>query len=93
MSKIPYYRRKRKKNDIRCDGQIIDGLVYDGLTDVYNETYMGVCGDSYGAEEMNITKEEQDNFAIESYKKVKCMGRMDYLIMNVSWYRNSTKKR
>ena len=70
MSKVPYFLEKARSGLRLGDGKITDGLVHDGLTDVYNETHMGVCGELC-AEEMNISKEEQDNFAIESYNKSK----------------------
>ncbi len=70
MSNIPFYLEKARKGYRLGHGQITDGLVLDGLTDVYNQTHMGLCGELC-AEEMNITKEEQDNFAIQSYKKSK----------------------
>ena len=70
MSNIPYYLEKARKGYRLGHGQITDGLVLDGLTDVYNQTHMGVCGEIC-AEEMNISKEEQDNFAIQSYEKSK----------------------
>lgn len=70
MSNIPYYLDKARKGYRLGHGQITDGLVLDGLTDVYNQTHMGVCGEIC-AEEMNISKEEQDDFAIQSYKKSK----------------------
>jgi len=70
MSNIPYYLEKARKGYRLGHGQITDGLVLDGLTDVYNQTHMGVCGEIC-AEEMNISKEEQDDFAIKSYEKSK----------------------
>jgi len=68
MSNIPYYLEKARKGYRLGHGQLTDGLVLDGLTDVYNQTHMGNCGELC-AEEMNISKEEQDNFAIKSYEK------------------------
>jgi len=47
---------------------MVDGMVKDGLTDVYNRVHMGVCAEKC-ATEKNITREEQDAFAIESYKR------------------------
>jgi len=47
---------------------MVDGLQKDGLTDVYNECIMGVCADNT-ATKYEITREEQDAFAISSYKK------------------------
>ena len=48
--------------------KLIDGLVKDGLTDVYNKVHMGNCAEKC-ASEMNISRQEQDAFAIESYNK------------------------
>jgi acetyl-CoA C-acetyltransferase len=45
-----------------------DGMVLDGLTDVYNKVHMGVCAEKC-ATDYSISREEQDNFAIESYKR------------------------
>ena len=70
MSNIPYYLEKARKGYRLGHGQITDGLVLDGLTDVYNQTHMGVSGEVC-AEEMNISKDEQDDFAIKSYEKSK----------------------
>ena len=47
---------------------LIDGLVKDGLTDVYNKVHMGNCAEIC-ATEMNFSREQQDSFAIESYKR------------------------
>ena len=67
MSMVPHYHIAR--NAVKLgDVKIADGMVKDGLTDVYNKVHMGVCADQC-AEEHNITREEQDNFAIESYKR------------------------
>ena len=54
MSNIPYYLEKARKGYRLGHGQITDGLVLDGLTDVYNQTHLGVCGEIC-AEEMNIS--------------------------------------
>ncbi len=67
MSMVPHYHIAR--NAVKLgDFKIADGMVKDGLTDVYNQVHMGVCADQC-AEEHNITREEQDNFAIESYNR------------------------
>ena len=47
---------------------MIDGMVKDGLTDVYNKVHMGVCAEKC-ATENNITREDQDAFTIESYNR------------------------
>jgi acetyl-CoA C-acetyltransferase len=68
MSNIPYYLMKARYGYKYGNGELIDGLTFDGLTDVYNRCAMGVCADNT-AKEMNITRQDQDNFAINSYKR------------------------
>lgn len=67
MSMVPHYINSRKATKLG-DIKVIDGLIKDGLTDVYNHVHMGVCADKC-ATEYNITREDQDNFAIESYRR------------------------
>ena len=68
MSQVPHYFTKGRNGQKLGDMKIIDGLVIDGLTDVYNKVHMGVCAEKC-AKDHKISREEQDNFAIESYKK------------------------
>ncbi len=68
MSNIPYYLLKARYGYRFGNGEIMDGLSYDGLTDVYNQCAMGVCADNT-AKEMNISRADQDHYAIESYKR------------------------
>lgn len=68
MSQIPYYVPKARFGYKFGDATLIDGLAKDGLTDVYNQKAMGVCADAT-AEKYNISREEQDAFAITSYKR------------------------
>lgn len=68
MSNIPYYLMKARTGYKYGHGELLDGLQYDGLTDMYNQCAMGVCADNT-AKEMNISREEQDNYAISSYKR------------------------
>lgn len=68
MSNIPYYLLKARYGYKYGNGEVVDGLTYDGLTDVYNHCAMGVCADNT-AKEMNITRQDQDNYAINSYKR------------------------
>ncbi len=68
MSNIPYYIPGARWGHKYGDGQLVDGLAKDGLTDVYNQCAMGVSADNT-AEKFSITREEQDAFAIESYKR------------------------
>lgn len=68
MSNIPYYLNKARYGYKYGNGELLDGLTYDGLTDVYNRCAMGVCADNT-AKEMNITRQDQDTYAINSYKR------------------------
>lgn len=68
MSNIPYYVPKARYGYKYGNAEFVDGLVKDGLWEVYNNFPMGNCADNT-AKEMNITREEQDEFAINSYKK------------------------
>ncbi|MBA4144336.1 MAG: acetyl-CoA C-acyltransferase [Cytophaga sp.] len=68
MSNIPYYLPKARYGYKYGNGEVLDGLTYDGLTDVYNHCAMGVCADNT-AKEMNLSRQDQDNYAISSYKK------------------------
>ncbi len=68
MSNIPYYLMKARYGYKYGNGELIDGLTYDGLTDVYNRCAMGVCADNT-AKEMNISRQAQDTYAINSYKR------------------------
>lgn len=68
MSNVPYYLDKARNGYRLGNGQIIDGLVKDGLWDVYNDYHMGSAAELC-AEECGISREEQDAFAIESYKR------------------------
>ena len=67
MSSIPHYISGRKATKLG-NINVVDGLLLDGLTDVYDQKHMGTCGDLC-ASEYNFTREDQDNFAIESYNR------------------------
>jgi acetyl-CoA C-acetyltransferase len=68
MSNIPYYLLKARTGYKYGHGELLDGLQYDGLTDAYNHCAMGVCADNT-AKEMNISRQDQDSYAISSYKR------------------------
>jgi acetyl-CoA C-acetyltransferase len=68
MSQIPFYLPKARNGYGYGHGEILDGLLKDGLTDVYDQIGMGVCGDQT-ATRYAISREEQDQFAIQSYKR------------------------
>ena len=67
MSSIPHYMSGR--NAVKLGNiKVVDGLLVDGLTDVYDQKHMGTCGDLC-ANEYDFTREDQDAFAIESYTR------------------------
>jgi acetyl-CoA C-acetyltransferase len=67
MSMVPHYYNARVATKLG-DIKMIDGMVKDGLTDVYNKVHMGNCAEIC-AKDKKITREDQDNFAITSYKR------------------------
>lgn len=67
MSSVPHYFNARNSTKLG-DVKMQDGMVLDGLTDVYNKVHMGVCAEKCAAE-YEISREDQDNFAVESYKR------------------------
>ncbi|MBB6612382.1 acetyl-CoA C-acyltransferase [Pontibacter sp. Tf4] len=68
MSNVPYYLDKARFGAKLGHGQMTDGLLRDGLWDVYNDFHMGNAAENT-AREMKITREMQDEYAIGSYKK------------------------
>lgn len=66
MSNVPFYL---KRGVTPYGGvNLVDGIVFDGLTDVYNKFHMGNCAENT-AKKYNITRQEQDTYAINSYKR------------------------
>lgn len=68
MSNVPFYNNSVRWGSKYGDVSLVDGLAKDGLVDVYNNYPMGNAAELC-ATEYNITREDQDNFAIESYKR------------------------
>ncbi|WP_143960686.1 acetyl-CoA C-acyltransferase [Litoribacter populi] len=68
MSNVPYYIPKARFGYKYGNAEMVDGLVKDGLFEVYNKFPMGNCADNT-AKEMNISREDQDEYAIQSYKR------------------------
>lgn len=68
MSMVPHYLPGSRKGTKLGDMKLVDGLVFDGLTDVYNQYHMGnaaeLCAKTYA-----FSREDQDNFAINSYQR------------------------
>lgn len=68
MSQIPYYLPKARNGYGYGNGEIVDGLTKDGLSDAYDQNAMGLCGDRT-ASKYEISRVQQDEFAISSYKR------------------------
>ncbi len=68
MSNVPYYLEKARSGYRMGHGQVVDGMVKDGLWDVYNDYHMGNAAELC-AKECSIPREAQDAFAVESYKR------------------------
>src|SRR5215468_6798324 len=68
MSNAPYLLPNARKGYRLGNGQLVDSMVHDGLWDVYNDYHMGITGENV-AEKYGITREEQDEFALNSHRK------------------------
>jgi acetyl-CoA C-acetyltransferase len=68
MTNTPYYLPKVRQGLRLGDGQVVDGIMRDGLTDAYDNKPMGNCAEKC-AKEFSISREDQDKYAIDSYKR------------------------
>ena len=68
MSNVPYYLREARAGYRMGDGKLVDGMIFDGLWDPYNDFHMGNAGEMC-AREHALTREAQDAFATESYRR------------------------
>jgi acetyl-CoA C-acetyltransferase len=68
MTNAPYLLPQARKGYRLGNGKVIDSMVHDGLWDIYNDYHMGVTGENV-AEKYGITREEQDDFAVNSHRK------------------------
>ena len=68
MSAVPHYLPNSRRGQKLGPMKMIDGMVYDGLTDVYNGEHMGNCAELC-AKEYSFSREDQDEFALESYRR------------------------
>jgi acetyl-CoA C-acetyltransferase len=68
MTNAPYLLPQARKGYRLGNGQVIDAMVHDGLWDIFNDYHMGITGENV-AEKYGITREEQDQFALESHRK------------------------
>lgn len=68
MSRVPYYLPRAAQNPPFGNMQLEDGLIKDGLWDVYNQFHMGNCAENT-AKKFKITREAQDEYAIRSFER------------------------
>jgi acetyl-CoA C-acetyltransferase len=68
MTNAPYLLPQARKGYRLGNGKVIDSMVHDGLWDIYNDYHMGITGENV-AEKYGITREEQDEFALNSHRK------------------------
>ena len=68
MTNAPYLLPQARKGYRLGNAQIIDSMVHDGLWDVYNDYHMGNTGENV-AEKYHVTREEQDEYALNSHRK------------------------
>jgi acetyl-CoA C-acetyltransferase len=68
MSRVPYYMPRANQHPPFGEIRMEDGLIKDGLWDVYNQFHMGVCAEKT-AKTYKVTREEQDAYAIRSFER------------------------
>jgi acetyl-CoA C-acetyltransferase len=68
MSRVPYYMARANQHPPFGEIKLEDGLIKDGLWDVYNQFHMGVCAEQT-AKKYSVTREEQDAYAIRSFER------------------------
>src|SRR5262249_9312262 len=68
MTNAPYLLPQARKGYRLGNAQVVDSMVNDGLWDIYNNYHMGITGENV-AEKYNISRETQDQFALNSHRK------------------------
>ncbi|TQD75903.1 hypothetical protein C1H46_038534 [Malus baccata] len=68
MSNVPKYLAEARKGSRLGHDSLVDGMLKDGLWDVYNDYGMGVCAELC-ADQHSVTREDQDNFAVQSFER------------------------
>lgn len=68
MTNAPYFLQKARSGYKMGNSELVDMMIYDGLWDIYSQSYMGLLAEKC-AEERNITRQEQDEYAALSYKR------------------------
>lgn len=78
MSNVPYYSKGLRSGVRMGNAEMVDGMVFDGLTDVYDEVHMGICAEDC-ASRHGISRADQDAFALESTRRaVEAQRRGDF---------------
>lgn len=78
MSRAPYLLERARTGYRMGNGEIVDAMIRDGLWDVYNNVHMGICGDRC-AEKMGFNREQQDDFAVTSFKRALDAGQKGFV--------------
>lgn len=68
MTNAPYLLPKNRWGQRMGDGKVVDYMVYDGLTDVFNQYHMGITAENV-AEQYGLTREDQDKFSVQSQNR------------------------
>jgi acetyl-CoA C-acetyltransferase len=68
MSNVPYYDRSARTGARMGNVELVDGLIHDGLWDVYNQQHMGMCAE-HCATTHGISRSAQDEYALESTRR------------------------
>jgi acetyl-CoA C-acetyltransferase len=86
MSNIPYYLPGARTGYRMGDHKAVDGMVHDGLWDVYNNQHMGMCGEKCSVD-YDISRADQDAFSIASYERAAAAwaaGKFDFEVCPVT---------
>ena len=75
MSRTPYLLENARSGYRLGDGQLVDSLLRDGLTDAYAGTHMGSCGDACAAK-YDFSRQQQDDFAVASYQRARAAAEL-----------------
>jgi len=68
MTRVPYYMNRASQQPAFGHQKLQDGLIADGLWDVYNQIHMGNCAENT-AKKYEVSRQDQDDYAIETYKR------------------------
>lgn len=82
MTNAPYILPKARGGFRMGNGEIVDSMINDGLWDPYNNKHMGTCGDLC-AKEKNFSREAQDEFSVESYKRAQAAQKSGLLAQEI----------